>query len=338
MAATDRLVDVPSEVVDLLLDRTSLARAASVAELRHAIAKALRRAKFRTTTPTSGRLLVPEVFYDAARCDFYYRRLLSDPAGASFLIYDFIPWLQPQSIGAANASPLMPYLRLTQMARSLAFISANTRTEWSTRIRRSASLTGPVIPLGADSIAVEKQAFHRGRKAFVSIGSLDGRRNQHLTLRAFRELWESGLNIELIVIGHTFDPDHPVAAEIIHAARTETRLTYLPAATDEDIARAMRLARGTVYVSTVEGYGLPPLESLHIGIPVVVTASVPSISSLSDKGLIRIDRPEVEAIKSAIQLLADDDVAERLWRQAEEIKLPRWKDFAQGVQRWLNVE
>ena len=95
----------------------------------------------------SARVFVPEVFYDEQRCDFYYARLQDDARFAGLIVYDFIPWLHPQLIGVTHSASLMPYLRLVQSTKRLAFISESTKTDYYSRIMRGATpQTGRCFP------------------------------------------------------------------------------------------------------------------------------------------------------------------------------------------------
>jgi glycosyltransferase involved in cell wall biosynthesis len=333
--AVNGLVVLPEEVLSVLREETSELRASTPTQLRDRISTIRSAESPRRVDPPHGQLLVPELFYDRARCDYYLRRLAIDPRSAHFIIYDFIPWLRPDSIGVEDASPLMHYLRVAQAAGSASFISAATRRDWAERIVRNSARTGPIVPLGADGLGMPKQQFAMDKRTFVSIGSLDGRRNQHLIVRAFKKLWARGFDMPLVLYGYAFDANHPIAAEVIAAARSEPLLSHFGSATDLEVAAGLTSARATIYASSIEGFGLPPVESLWAGIPVIVTADVPSICDLPELGQIRISAPTEEEIERAVLKLADDDVAQRLSAEAASLTLPSWRDFARFVADWV---
>ncbi|RYD74643.1 MAG: glycosyltransferase [Verrucomicrobiaceae bacterium] len=333
--ATGTLDLVPQAICEILREEADELKQASVANLRNRIRQIQIASIAEPVRPPDGDLLLPELFFEPARCAYYLKRLRANPRSIHVLLYDFIPWLAPNSIGVEDASVLMHYLQVVQAARSVAFISSETRDVWVERIVRRSELDGPVIPLGADGLAMERQSWDSTRATFVCVGSLDGRRNQHLVVRAFQSLWKRGFRMRLVIFGHAFDQSSAVAREVIAASEEEDLLDYHSSATDNDIHEAMRQARATVYVSSVDGFGLPPVESLNIGVPVIVTDHIPSIRSLPALGQIRISATDPEVIASAVLQIADDQFAEQLWRDASSLSLPGWRDFGRGMHSWL---
>jgi glycosyltransferase involved in cell wall biosynthesis len=100
----------------------------------------------------------------------------------------------------------------------------------------------------------------------------------------------------------------------------------------------MLSARAMIYPSIHEGYGIPPLEALALGVPVVVTASTPSLEGLSEAGQLRIDPPTVDAVADAMERFLDDDFAARKTAEIEGFEVPTWKGMAEEVARWVAGE
>jgi glycosyltransferase involved in cell wall biosynthesis len=282
--------------------------------------------------PDKAPILVPEVFYDRERCAWYRELLRHDPNAASFIIYDFIPWLYPHLVGVTSTTPLMPYLQLIRAASRAAFISGQTRVTYWERIKRDDPNCGLVLSLGANGLSLERQFFRPDKRSWVSIGSIDGRKKQESIVRAFRELWNNGFDGELVLIGRVYE--HAECAWL-NVALQDARLRHLAGVADEAVRAELRRARATIYVSDVEGFGLPPVESLYAGIPVIVTSNVPSISDLPPAGQIRLASAEVHEIAAAVEATADDATAERLWDEAATLQLSTWRDFAVRTATWM---
>ena len=176
--AASGLVPVPDAVLPLLTESDPALRDAPFELVRDAVEAQLESAC--APLPAGAPVFVPEVFFDPQRCAFS-RSAFARPGSAAFLLYDFIPWLHPARIGVTETAPLMPYLALVRDAARTAFISGRTREDYARRIlrgRKQAEEAGPILALGADGLALERQDFAPDRGLFVALGSVDGRKNQ----------------------------------------------------------------------------------------------------------------------------------------------------------------
>ena len=278
-------------------------------------------------------IAVPEVFFDQARARFHTERLRRNPRAVAVLSYDFIPWLQPDRFPLPTVVSLMPYLRLVRDARHVAFISEQTRREYVTRIlRRPGHAGGPVLPLGADGLGMERQSWSPHRREFVALGSIDGRKNQHRIVEAFELLWRNGIDARLTLLGRVFDGADRAWLE---RARQHPNFRWIDHPSQEVVAATLREARGTIYVSAVEGFGLPPVESLMVGIPVISTIDIPSLEGLPPGCHYRLPAADPGLIASAVSELLDDHHAAAMWREASSVRLATWRDFGEAMARWL---
>lgn len=330
------LVELPMETLDLLTDANPAAAAMSPAEIAERVRAMTSAAPERRVKVGGVDIVLPELFYDPIRVEHYLWRQTNPNTRLSLLIYDFIPWLHPDKIGVERAGPLMHYLKLTTVDQNAAFISKQTYDDWRLRILRQPSRPGTVLPLGADGLGLERQRFDPAKRSIVCLGSIDGRKNQELIARAFAEGWAKGLDLDLVMIGYAFNPSGAPAQEIAQIAAHSPRLKRHERATDEEVLEIMRGARATIYMSNLEGYGLPPVESLHAGIPAIVAEGIPSIARMPSAGQIRLSEPTVEQIGAALRRISDDHEARVLWNEAASLNLPTWDQFADSVSKWLH--
>lgn len=331
--ASRGLVGLSDSVLPLLLDDDEQARDASHDQLKSILSPYVAR-EDAPALPDDAVILVPELFFDPFRCLWYLDRIRQQPESVYFIVYDFIPWLHPGRIGVSSTAALMHYLRLVREARRTAFISGATRSDYETRIKRNGvSDTGPVLPLGADGLNLEPQMFSPDKKTWVCIGAINGNKNQDRICAAFMKLWAEGFDGELLLIGRVFGMD---ATGWLNEASERPQFRHLVDVTDDVIKHELRSARATLYVSDVEGFGLPPVESLHAGIPVIVTRNIPSIADLPEHGQIRLDSASVPEITAALRTTAADETASHLWEQARLLKLASWRDFAVSTAAWVN--
>lgn len=76
---------------------------------------------------------------------------------------------------------------------------------------------------------------------------------------------------------------------------------------DEDLANLYRGAVGLVFPSLYEGFGLPPLEAMACGVP-VLTSNVCSLPEVVGDAAVLVDPFDVEGITEGIRRLTEDNV------------------------------
>jgi glycosyltransferase involved in cell wall biosynthesis len=81
---------------------------------------------------------------------------------------------------------------------------------------------------------------------------------------------------------------------------------------DGDLPVLYSLATAFVFPSSYEGFGLPPLEAMACGTPVISNGATAMPEVIGDAGLL-LDRPSPEAIADAMErLISDNDLRRRL--------------------------
>ena len=277
------------------------------------------------------RLLNMELFYTPSRADAYLR-YSADGMRLLWYIYDFIPFLQPELFPAGVVKDLMHYLRALRAPRHFAFLSEQTRREFAQRVMRRPMGEWPILAPGADGIGLERQVFTTQRRTFVSIGTVENRKNVDSLLRAFMQLWDRGLDARLVICGRV-SPDAEFAVAFMRRFSNEPRLTVLDQASDAALRSVLRDARAVVMASEAEGFGLPPYEAVHVGIPAIAWSGLPSVQPLP-AGVLRLAHMTPDAIANAVEALLNDAMAEQLWREAAALTLPTWRDFGRSLGDW----
>jgi glycosyltransferase involved in cell wall biosynthesis len=277
------------------------------------------------------RLLNAELFLDPGRADYYYRR--ASGGTVFWLIYDLLPYLEPQWFGIGTPARMMPYLRALRHVPNAAFISARTRDDCVRHVS-AGWVNGPVIPMGGDGLGLEKQGFLPARRQFVMLGTIEPRKNAAPVMQAFKALWRDGLDAHLIMIGNT-PHDAAVELALLDEMSGDARFQHLQNLPDSGVRDVLRHARAMIFPSEGEGFGIPPMEALHAGIPVIVAEGLPALAEQPALGQVRLNPVTVQTIGDAVRQLADDETAARLWTEAEQMPVPSWSDFARHVAAWV---
>lgn len=171
------------------------------------------------------------------------------------------------------------------------------------------------IPLGADRVFHPRGTAELARvlqplqleaaRYFLAVGTLEPRKNLVSAIRAHAALPEATRRAyPLIIAGLKGWGTAAIEAELApRVARGEVRLTgYLER---DALATLVAGATALVYPSLYEGFGLPPLEAMACGVPVITSnaASLPEV--VGDAG-IQLDALDVDALRDAMAQLAGD--------------------------------
>jgi glycosyltransferase involved in cell wall biosynthesis len=118
---------------------------------------------------------------------------------------------------------------------------------------------------------VRERIATAGRPAFLTVGTLEPRKNVGYALDIFERLLERGHDVEWHLIGAEGWLTGETVARIMAHPELGDRLVWWQDATDADLAWAYRHASALVAVSLAEGFGLPLVEARQAGLPVFAT-------------------------------------------------------------------
>jgi glycosyltransferase involved in cell wall biosynthesis len=331
--AADGFIQVPDDALQLALelDRASTPLAEANAE----ITRRMARSSGPVRISVGDRVVVPELFYDSRRTSLH-THLRNHGARFSYIIFDMLPWIRPEFFQISDAAALMPYLHLIAGPVDRSFISSAVRQDFKLRVLRRPDLpdeeVGAVLPLGADGLGAPHAAKNPSKAGFVCLGTFDGRKKQELVLAAFRLLGDQR-KARLTYVGRVPDNPPSTVASVLKAQSDRVRI--ISNASDDEVLDQLADARASVYINPEEGYGLPAVESLHAGAPLIAHARLPALCDISAGGQIRLPTVTPETVAAAMTRLLDDDEVAKLRREVGALDLPRWRDFGRRLCDWV---
>jgi glycosyltransferase involved in cell wall biosynthesis len=156
----------------------------------------------------------------------------------------------------------------------------------------------------------------------LQVGTIERRKNLLLTLGALAELPD----VALVVVGRPT----PYLAEIqsfIRARRLEQRVEFLQGLTMPELAALYRRAAVAVYPSIVEGFGIPILEAIASGTPVVTTRGG-VFPEVGGPGTAYVDPHDPAELRAELGSILSDPARRARMRAAGLIHAQRFGDEA----------
>jgi glycosyltransferase involved in cell wall biosynthesis len=199
-----------------------------------------------------------------------------------------------------------------------------------------------VVPHGVD-LQLFRPGIAGGRERVGSpyvlfAGVLHPRKNLDALRQAIAGVARAGLPHVLVVVGSA-PADRPDSRDLVAAATAEIpgapgRLMRIENPSDEELAALMAGADAVCLPSWFEGFGLPALEAMACGVPVVVSdrGALPEV--VADAGI--VTTPAADAIEAALlRVLTEPELARdlRVRARARAETMP----WSRTVERWLAV-
>ena len=261
-------------------------------------------------------------------------------AKAVFLIHDLIPLTHPQFCRAGEAEKHeRRMLHALRCGGGIIGNSQDTLVELA-RFARSRGLDMP--PSTAAWISGyegTKPARPRSldRSYFVTVGTIEARKNHLTLLRAWdRLVAEMRENAPLlIIIGHRGWEAEEVISRLDHLGSLGGHVREISSCRDEELAAWIAGARALLMPSFVEGFGLPVVEALALGTPVIASA-LPVYREIVGEIPTYLDPGNSEAWAEAIKNFVNDGMEGKRQRSRMECyRAPTWEDHFQNVEPWL---
>jgi glycosyltransferase involved in cell wall biosynthesis len=276
--------------------------------------------------------LLPEVSYLPSvlqRLEIFERCMPTAMIG-----YDALPMTQPANYRfvPGTASWVSEYFRHLTRVDSVICISDYAADEITGRLRRDLRKTTIVAHPGGDHIPVRApKAREEGTPVrFLRLGTLEARKQPVEILAGFRQAIAQGANAELVFIGKPSASDQAINDTIASAIDEGLPVTWITHADDALVYD--ELHRADVFLSIgIEGYGIPVLEAIRLGTPVIFAGVQPAGELMLMHGARRFDMDAPEALSQALTELSKTAGIVDLANELAPSAVPTWSGFARDV-------
>lgn len=299
--------------------------------------------------PWRGTHLVPELPAEAGRAERYQAFAAWSGCETGFIGFDCVPLTVAESCADGMPRGFATFLAAVAGGTRVAAISqasAGEFTAWRHMLCGTGRAGPEIAPVGlafsaatpsdAD-LAEARELLGVGSSPLVlSVGSHEPRKNHLALVEAAEVLWQEGRAFDLTLVGGNAWNSRPFEEEVKRLAEAGRPIRTIMALPDRLLWAAYRLATCTVFPSLHEGFGLPVVESLASGTPVITSGYGSMLETARHGGALFVDPRDPASLADALRrMLEDRSLRDRLAAEAASLPRRSWDDYAAEVWAYL---
>jgi glycosyltransferase involved in cell wall biosynthesis len=166
-----------------------------------------------------------------------------------------------------------------------------------------------------------------------SVGTVQPRKNYGRVIQALARLRAAGHDLKFVIAGGRGWLEDPIY-ETIRQEHMEDHVHFIGFAAEQDLPGLYSGAFCCAFPSLYEGFGLPVLEAMSCGIP-VITSNVSSLPEVAGEAALLVNPYSLEELIETFQrLLEDQDLYKSLVQRGyDRVKLFSWAKSAQQLRQ-----
>lgn len=289
-----------------------------------------------TRLPGTGMVHATSMLAPLARHD----RLNNRTEQVVVTIHDAVPWTHPETLTSrgvawhrAMGKRAQRYADAIVVPTHAVAAQLDDILQLGDRVRVIGGAASSTLTEPRDAV-VRRMRLKLPMRYVMAVGTVEPRKGLDQLIRAMAA--HGAPKLPLIIAGPEGWGDIDVAALVAEAGLAPDRVRTLGYLSDVDLAAALSGATVFVYPSLAEGFGLPVLEAMQLGIPVVHTDVPALVEVAADAGItVALENREslAERLAAAVASVVDDDkLATRLsYAGRDRAKLFSWRASAEKV-------
>ena len=274
--------------------------------------------------------LLPEVSYLPSVLERF--ELFAKCMPTAMIGYDVLPMSDPANyrFKPGTAAWVSEYFRHLATADAVVCISDYARDGILGRLRRDPALPISVAHPGGDHIEVQ-QGRPPARPLFTRLGTMEARKRPLEILAAFLEARRTqGLEADLLFIGAPSASDEEINESVRRSSASDPAVRWVQGASDDEVRELVGRSSAFLSIGT-EGYGIPVLEAVRLGTPVLFDGIQPAGDLMAGHGARRIEGMGQSGLAAAFASYGDPSALSGLRDDLDPGAVPTWAAFASGV-------
>jgi len=187
-------------------------------------------------------------------------------------------------------------------------------------------------PLNSEQRKVGREKYANGSEYFIFIGSIHPRKNLDGLIQAFTNFKKkTNSDVKLLVVGTQMWREKgqvAVSDSVIFAGRLEA----------EELQEALGSALALTFVPWFEGFGIPVLEAMYAGVP-VLTSTETSLPEVGGDAVLYAHPGNLDEISEKLEQLASDHELRKILIEAGQVQMKKfsWDQTAANVWKCLST-
>ncbi len=224
------------------------------------------------------------------------------PDSASVSLKKYLDVVVPRSVSRAT------HILADSQATSDDLVSLYSVDESKVTVLLSGVNERFMSEISSDVLMTTRNKYSLGDFAYIfTVGTVQPRKNYVRLIQSLAQLRAKGLDIHLVIAGGKGWLDNPIYSAIADT-HMENFVHFIGFADDEDLPALYKNAVCLAFPSLYEGFGLPVLEAMACGVP-VLTSNVSSLPEVAGDAAITVDPYDLDAITDGLErLILDTDL------------------------------
>jgi alpha-1,2-rhamnosyltransferase len=172
--------------------------------------------------------------------------------------------------------------------------------------------------------------FSANDRYFIMVGSIEPKKNHSLVIDQFIRIAKSHPGIRLKIVGHPGWMHEQITDKINKVIREGYPVDYYHDVNDAELRLAYGNALATIMASSHEGFGLPVIESLSLGCPIILS-DIPIFREIAGKNGLYFSLEDPETLFTAMSLRLETAAP----RGIEGFHWPTWDEQASRLFEFL---
>ncbi len=192
-------------------------------------------------------------------------------------------------------------------------------------------------PLDADEIKATKEKYSGGTEYFMFVGSLHPRKNIGGLLNSFDQFKKRfQTNHKLIIVGEKMFLTSKI--DLIYSQmQYKHEVIFTGRLPTSELRKVLGSAAALVFIPFFEGFGIPIVEAMNSGVPVICSDTT-SLPEVAGEAALYVHPADVEMIVNAMYRISTDDqlrlsIIEKGLKQCKKFS---WDDSA--LKLWNSIE